>query len=187
MGSRLDEQRMTLIDARNAVTSADDIERGLTALAMAGDNSIRAAELIGISASTLRNWRLAHADRYEEIRLQRAPELERLIGNEARSLAIRYAAVEHQALDTAESKIGEANLTELSGLLKAAVIGKGVNLDKMLTLDGRPTNITEHRSRDDIFRELERDGLVNSTAEDITHEAFPGQSGTTNARELEAG
>lgn len=177
---------MTLIDARNAVTSSDDIERGLTVLAMAGDNSIRAAEISDFNASTLRNWRITYAKRYEEIRAERGPELERLIGHEARALAVRYAQAEHKALDEATDNIEGADLSQLSTFLKAAAIGKAVNLDKMLLLDGRPTAISEHRTRDEIFKELERDGFIDSTAEDMSPEAFPGQSGTTNAPELEA-
>jgi hypothetical protein len=161
---------MSLIDARNASYSADDIERGLTALAVAGDNSLRAAELVPYSSSTLRNWRLKHADRYQEIRLERAPQIEQTIVQEARAFALSAGEVERQALQAVLKSIENGTCKDPASALRNVTTSKALQIDKVLQLEGRPSRITVTVTADEALTWAESQGWlthVDSTAEEI--------------------
>lgn len=180
---------MTLTD----VAIDDRVQLGLTILALCRGNSIQAAKQMQelgheIAGSTLRTWRTRdHVALYEEIRTKRAPEVERTVINDARDLALEYAELERLAIEKTTQALEQGTLKDPSAAFKNASIAKGVNVDKMLVLDGRPDTIVDHRrTREVLFAELERDGLIEGTAEEITTTAFPTESDTTNAPELEA-
>lgn len=179
---------MTLIDA----PIDDRVQLGLTALALCRGNSTDAEQMLAneghdVPAATLRRWRTRdHVALYEEIRANRATQVERTVINDARDLAIAYAELERVAIVETTAKLASGDVKDPSTVLRNAAVAKGVNIDKFLILDGRPTSISEHRTRDDIFKELEREGMIDSTAEEIPPEAFRTEAHETKARELEA-
>jgi hypothetical protein len=67
-----------------------DIERGLTALAITG-NSQRAAEMTGLSDRTLRKWSEQHAQRLDVIKAQRAPLIDKACIDEFRNVVLTAA------------------------------------------------------------------------------------------------
>lgn len=181
---------MTLIDA----AIDDRVQLGLTILALCRGNSVTASSQLQelgheIADSTLRVWRTRdHVDLYEQIRSKRAPEVERTVINDARDLALEYAELERLAIQKTTQALEQGTLKDPSAAFKNASIAKGVNVDKMLVLDGRPDTIVDHRrTRDVLFAELERDGLIEGTAQDITDAAFPTEGNESNPRVLQAG
>lgn len=170
--------------------SQAEIDTGLTVLAASG-SSFEASEITGISASTLRQWKVDHADRYQEIREREAPKLEARAASQARELIIRAGETEHTILDLLNERLkNEAptkELSEIAGTLQRVTTSKGINGTKLLELTGRPTSIVEHREGTDILRSLgaKIPGLViESTAEELRQtRALPSESDNANARE----
>lgn len=161
---------MTLIEARNSPYSPDDIERALTALATHGDNSLKASEACGVPSSTLRHWRTTYAERYREIRLERAPLIEQTIVQEARAFALNAGEVERQALQAVLTSIENGTCKDPASALRNVSTSKALQIDKVLQLEGRPTRITVNVTADEALTWLDNQGWVHGTAENITDE-----------------
>lgn len=77
------------------------------------------------------------------------------------------AAIERSMTQLKDDKVRDA-----SGSARNAAVGKAVNIDKILQLEQRPTSIVQHRSGDEVLRQLERMGrasgfIVEGSAEDV--------------------
>jgi hypothetical protein len=175
----------------------EDIERGLTALAIAG-NSHKAAEMSGFRDRTLRLWREKHADRYAEIQAQRAPLIDAACIQEFRNVVLNAANGTLEAVELTRTQLHHdrnlpkraqqllaqlattpederapifAELDRLAPQVKdASAAAKNlattaaIASDKIALMEGRPTSIVEHRSSDDVLRDLERGGFIDAEA-----------------------
>ncbi len=170
----------------SAITRGQDftpaqIDQALTTLAYYGGNSARAAEELGMSSSTLRQWRLyKHRDRYLEIAEREAPRIEAMAAQQARELVIRASETEHTLIDRLNTRLADdettsKELSELAGTLQRVTTSKGINGTKLLELTGRPTSIVEHRDPAQTVNAIARKlGLtIDSTAIDVTPTALP--------------
>jgi len=158
-------------------------DAALAVLASTG-SSFEASELTGIPDSTLRDWKIQHAERYAEIQEREAPRLEAIAARQAREIIIRAGETEHSLLDILQARIREDDapepqrndfpnetlyllayerwvkrgntkeLAELAGTLQRVTTSKGINGTKLLELTGRPTSIVEHREGTDILKAL---------------------------------
>jgi transposase-like protein len=180
----------TKTPARRRRYSPTEIDTALAILARSG-SSLEASTLTGISASTLRDWKSEHADRYLAIQEREAPKLEAIAANTAREIMIRAGETEHALLDTLNQRIRDdaptKELSELAGTLQRVTTSKGINGTKLLELTGRPTSIIEHREGNEILRALGAriPGLViDSTAVEIPPaQPLPSASDAVNARD----
>lgn len=103
--------------------SAEDVERGLAALAVNGSSEI-ASEQTGIPASTLRTWKLRQPDEFDELRREkRTPLIEEL-----------WAGA-RDAIARIRDQIKEASAKDAAVIL-------GILVEKALLAGGEPTEIT---------------------------------------------
>lgn len=147
--------------------SPEEIDRGLLALALAGGNAMRASrelEALGhpVPWRTLYNWRDKHAQRLSELRTEHAPKIEALIVREARDSALLAAQVEQAGLARLQDNIDDIDLKDLSKTVKDASVSKAVNVDQVLKLEGRPTQIVENRQASDLIRKLRASGAMDA-------------------------
>lgn len=159
----------------------ETIELALTALALAGDSPTKAVarlkdDGVRVSRCAIRKWREQHADRYAAIRETRARDIERSVINRHRALAERYCVLEDKLIDAIDAEIDAGNLKDASTTARNVAVSKGIALDKMLIMDGRPNAIIDTRSADDVLRALEARGFlqyVDADAEEIAPGELP--------------
>lgn len=146
---------------------ATRMQRGFVALALAGDNSLRASEACGVPASTLREWRQDHRAEYDRVRAELVPQLERLVVSEAYARVIELGELEAKVAAALAIAIDEGKIPQrdLPGALRNITTSKAINVDKILALSGRPTQVIEHRSGAELVARLARLGaVVDATA-----------------------
>lgn len=164
-----------------------EIDQALTALALTGSSDTASTQL-GIPSSTLREWRIEHAERYADIQKRLIPQIEQATIGLYRNLAVAAAQAAQDAVELAKQQIATGDVKDSSATAKNLATTAAIATDKLQIMEGRPTTIIEHRSAD-IMQELEARGLiVDSTADDINSEtAFSSGSDVDNARELSSG
>ena len=138
----------------------EEITTGLMAIiAWAGNASaasryLKAEKGLSISAVALNGWKTAHVVRYDELREKYAGQLEANLANEMRDVARLAMDVQRLALEQTKVRLetGKDNDPARSAANAATVTQKMT--DKLLSLTGRPTQITETRNLDEILRSL---------------------------------
>lgn len=147
--------------------SEQDIERGLTALAVLGDAE-KAAKQTGLNSRTILSWREKQPQRYEHILANRARIIDTACIEEFRTVVqeaaqVTLIAVRKERENLVAGRTREPGQTALNMAKTAATMA-----DKIAMMEGRPTTIIEHRSTDDILRSLEKKGyIVDSTATEL--------------------
>jgi hypothetical protein len=164
-----------------------DIESALTAYAIAG-NSLKASEMSGYSDRTIRKWCERYPEKLARIEAQRAPLIDALLVDQYRRTGLHALEVTGKALRKTEEALEAGTLKDPSAAAKNAATVSGIFTDKVAVMEGRPTSIIEHRSSDDVLRDLERGGFIDSTAhsiedQDPTSSLMPARA-SANAREL---
>lgn len=160
----------------------EDIERGLTALAVAG-NSLSAAEMTGFNDRTIRKWREQHADRFALIEAGRAALIDQSLREEFRKVVFKGTRVSLKALHATEEQLDAGTLKDPAAAARNAATTTGIMQDKLNTMEGRPTSIVVHRSSDDVMRGLAAAGFVDGTAlEEDAETAFLPARAEDNAR-----
>lgn len=154
----------SLVVPSNSKYDPYTIERGLTELALAGTGKRARQRLlrdgINVPERTLLHWKTsAYADRYLEIVETRAKRIEEQISNEARASALLAAEIEMEALEATRTLLRSGEAKDPSTIARNAATVKGINVDKLLALSGRPTQITEHRDVREIAIRLKGLGI----------------------------
>jgi hypothetical protein len=150
----------------------EQIDKALLAYAACGANAAKACRLlkergIGVHPKTLTQWAEGrYADRYMEIHAKHGQQLDRVLAQETRDIALRASQVERLAVDETEKELKAGTVKDASAAARNMAVVKGVATDKLLTLTGRPAQIVEHRSAQDLVKKLEALGVVDSTAEE---------------------
>lgn len=166
----------------NARYGAEDVDKGLVALALAsgrGEVACRVLEKQGmrVTAKTLRNWRdNLYRDRYWEVQRKVLPRLQaRAAENHA---AIADAAVELNAklLERLDKDADNLPIRDVAGAARNVATVGGIDRDKAAMLRGEPTEIVEHRDAGEILRQLQARGFkltadmdraINGTATEV--------------------
>lgn len=134
------------------------VDEALLELALSGSTERASLNLkargVDVPGRTLRVWRQTKRDRLQEIQTQLAPQIEELIVSEARTSAMLAAEVEREALKQTLTQLKAGQAKDPSTSARNASTVKGINVDKMLTLSGRPSVIHETRQASDIIAEL---------------------------------
>ncbi len=139
-----------------------DITNGLVMIISCGGNVNEAHRRLTSkggnvpSLSVLKTWKTAHVDRYRELERKHGPQLEDIAVDNARRAMVLAAQVEQKGLESvidAQKKAGYR--TGSQDALNASKI-KAAQVDQILKLTGRPTEITEHRNADDVMDSLMR-------------------------------
>jgi len=113
------------------------------------------------SKGTLINWRKTlHWERYEQLREQWGSLRERAIANDMRDVAAAAVDAQMLAVERAKERL-EADRDSEPARTAAALAKVGqVSVDKLLSLTGRPTTITENRNVNEILRSLVAKGVL---------------------------
>ena len=173
--------------------SQSKIDAALGAVVVHGTYA-EAAKKTKVPMQTIHHWAtVSHTQRLAELRERIGKELEdeavdhwrRVVVDAAKSTSTAIEAVD-QAITNGDSRDASAYSTAARNL---ATVG-GIYSDHVLTYTGRPDRIVgrDGRDLDDVFRSLSAlipGVIINSTAEDVTHQN--GQNGQTaaNGRESE--
>lgn len=92
---------------------------------------------------------------YERYAEEFAPRLEGLLVREMREVAAQSLALERKLMEKLDKQLIDNTLQDPARALQAVSKVKQTSVDKLLSLTGRPTSITEHRSASEIVKKLE--------------------------------
>lgn len=171
MKSPMNEYTQTRAKPPARVKKYDEAEitRALNALIAFGGSPAAASraldEAFGLKVTTdlLRTWRdSTHAEQYAELQATHGHAIEEAVVRDTRDLARAAANVERMAIEKAMEGVesGQVRTVELAQIALNMSKVKQSNIDKLMTLTGRPQNITEHRSAAEIIRALEAKGVI---------------------------
>lgn len=149
-------------------------QRAFIALALAGGNAERAAERCDASARSIRRWRDSHGEEYERVRRDLAPQIEATVLAECHATAVRLGEIERLAAEKLAIALENDQIPakDLPSALQRLTTAKAINIDKILVMSGRPTQVVEHRSAAELVRRLARLGaVIDGSAEEVTEAA----------------
>jgi hypothetical protein len=130
----------------------EEIERGLTALALCSGNTRRAAQLLEHDTTlsrvpehtSLHNWKHQHADRYRAILEARAPQIEADAIHDYRAIVAATNRAHLQLVERTADGIDDLDAKDASAAAKNIAIAGGVAADKLLVFTDRPNVIHSH-------------------------------------------
>lgn len=110
-------------------------------------------------------------DRYVRLQQEYAEEIEAIAVVQARDTAIRAGELEAEILTKIGEKIDDIDAKSLAIALKNVATTKGINVDKLLILTSRPTQITDKRDVDSILKAIAKKApgliLMDGEAEEV--------------------
>jgi DNA-binding transcriptional ArsR family regulator len=159
------------------LTYKDDlsIDHALAAIAAYPTLSEAVEHLKGMGYTTterqLENWKRSKAERYEEVRSELAPTLEKHLANDMLETAHLAAEVERVAIAHTLKLLEEGKIYDPSRVARDLSQVLSQSVEKRMTLQERPTQIVEHRDYNEIMRTLQGMGVaeiieLQSTPED---------------------
>jgi len=120
--------------------------QGLVALARFNGNAERASQECGVPARTLRDWK--DSSEYEDTRQRFQDTVELEFVKQAREITLLEMEVERKAAERAlwvlENEPHRLRGTDAASMATQMAKAKGFNIDKVLTLTGRPKEIVQH-------------------------------------------
>ena len=148
-----------------------EIEVALEALVMAYGNCALAGRRLALAGieipdNTLRDWKTRHAERMEEIRIAKTPELEETQAQMAEAVQTAAGDVTLHLLERAMETADQLKPHEIPGAARNYSTVYGIGSDKTFIHRQKPTLITGH-DFSHALKALERMGLVEGTAEEI--------------------
>lgn len=149
--------------------SREEIDHALLQLYLVGGNTWRVADQLGIPDRTLRDWLVRHADRYEELAQKHGPKLEQQVVRQLEQNVIHAGEATRQAIAKSLEQLEAGEAKDPAATARNLATVQGIAVDKMLTLTGRPAQITEHRDTAQIMRALKQTApnlFIEGTAED---------------------
>jgi transposase-like protein len=142
--------------ARRRRYSPEEIERGLTALILAG-SSREAAEATGINASTLREWKADHPDQYARLQQDLEPRIVQKIAAEAEGIVVRLANIQHTVLDQFEQSAHELKPAELAAASRNLATTSALYVDKHSSpLRERPSHVQQGSDVEGLMMRMAR-------------------------------
>lgn len=152
----------------------EEVRDALAALAMNLGNVRKTAQEMQIPAVTLGRWKNeTYAQVYSDLEGRTAADVEHAIVTQARANAERAGRDIDAALEHTEKAMKRRNYDAVDSARVARDLSHvhSQSVDKMLTMTGRPSQITESRELINLVKSLEADGVltvIDSTAEEIT-------------------
>jgi hypothetical protein len=153
------------------------IELGLMAMALENGSTQRAVErLEGLgdleripSTSTLKNWRdQMFPEQYAEVKVKVREYVAESVAERHMRAADDAMEVENLMRDKAKAEYEQMDARDLPGAVRNMATVGAIHTDKATILRGQPTAIVEHRSVEEIERELKAHGveIIDGTAEE---------------------
>lgn len=144
-----------------------EITEGILAVIHLGSHRA-AAETLGIPRQTIDYWIKHHQDQYRELHDKHKTQIEDDAARRMRDKLLLADQVETAAIELEHQRILNGEVKDAAASARNMATVKGINADKLLTMTGRPAQITEHRNTDEILAKLKQYGLtVDSSAEEI--------------------
>ena len=151
--------------ATKKVYSAEERLRAMTLLAARLGNCAEAARELDIPVETLRNWK--KTDEYERIRHDYGHRLEDFVIAEIREQMVEQSNLERLALAKTREALENDDIKDPARTMRDIAHAKAQNIDKLRVMTGRPTDITEHRSLDELVRALSALGIASHEYEAV--------------------
>lgn len=143
-----------------------DVINALSTVVACHGSINKAAEVTGITAATLSRWKAAYPRRYAALHDTVSRELEEDGIRYGREMILKLHEAEELALEKTVDALKEGNVRDPAGTLQRLATTRGITTDKLMTLTGRPTSITENRSVEEILRALRaKAGIVAEVIE----------------------
>lgn len=144
----------------------EHITAGLMAMISWAGNAAAASRYLtregpcAINAATLSHWKILYAARYDELRDKFSEQMETQLANEMREIARMAVEVERVALEKAQQMLLSNEDRDPGRTAANAARVAQSSTDKLLSLTGRPTQITETRGLQEILRSLAAKGVL---------------------------
>lgn len=166
-------------DKRRTYTT-DEIDKGLLALIFNGNNSgiaVKALRTTGLKVNdrTLRQWKVKHRERLDELALKHAPAIENHLKASGRAIAMASQAGTMEAIEAARKQLRDGDARDPAAMARNLATVTGIATDKVLLLDGRPTEIVSN----DVA------GLMERMARALGHTAPPRAIESTTVEDAE--
>lgn len=134
----------------------------------------------------LENWKRTKADALEDIRTRMAPALEAHLANDMLEVAHLATTCERVAIERTLKLLEEGKIFDPSRVARDLAQVKAQSIDKRLALQGRPTQVVEHRDFGEIVSALEGMGVVESVGH-VIESAKPDANRLPNACAVDPG
>jgi hypothetical protein len=105
---------------------------------------------------------------FQKRRAQLAPMLEAEVADDMLSNARRITKVESHCIQQLEEQAKLGEIKDVSRVMRDISQVRTQSIDKRLALQGRPTQITEHRNTDEILAKLESMGVAQKVEAEST-------------------
>lgn len=157
----------------------EHVAHALATLAMCGGNCRQARERllaagIDVNERTLLYWKNDRfPERYRQACHDTAPQIEAQVVDFQRELAYRASQAAQNAVALELERIEAREVKDASASARNLATTAGIAVDKVLSLTGRPTQITEHRTPEQSLKRLGQlvPGLiVDSTADEMPND-----------------
>jgi hypothetical protein len=137
--------------------SPEEIERGLTALILAG-SSTRASEETGIPDGTLRSWKRDYADQYDRLCNDLEPRVVQKIAAEAESIVLSIADRERQIIESlTDDQIHRLEPKDKAATLRNLSTSKALQIDKLSSpLRERPSHVNPSTDIEGLMMRMTR-------------------------------
>jgi hypothetical protein len=158
---------------------AEERTRALVTLASRAGNCAEAcrelaASGVDIPVDTLRSWK--RSDEYERIRHDYGHKLEEFVIAEIRESMVEQSELERLALTKTREALENGEIRDPARAMRDISHAKGQNIDKLRVMTGRPVDITENRSLDELVRALSALGVAHVDSVDaVVVEELPGE------------
>ena len=147
------------------------VENGLLAIVASNGKCRKAERLLqsrgvhNINAKQLYVWKQEHQARYEELREQHAPDMEKRLTSGLRDTSMLASEAMQEAVSQALKRLekGDDKDPAKTAALLASTSDKA--LRNMLALQGRPTSISENRGIEASLRWLVANGILRAPEE----------------------
>lgn len=143
--------------------SDSDRDRVLLVYLRTGKDQGRTCEITGVNIHTLKKWvHETQADRLHELSVRYGQELEAANVADMKAMVSLYSENEREALIRLREAMPNLEARDLAKAVQHLSMARSKLVHTYMTLEGRPTQVTESRSVDDIERRLVELGAVEA-------------------------
>jgi hypothetical protein len=158
--------RAQIVPHPNSKYTAEQIEVGLTAIALELGNCAAAARMLkqldpdnAPDAQRLRDWKRAHPERLSEIRAEQMHRIKGKLADQHGDLAARNNELEQEALALLSDRVADMSDRDLINLVRTGSFASSQHTDKAQLLRGEATMIVQ-RELPEVVRALAAKGIV---------------------------
>ena len=148
--------------------STEERTRSLLSLASRAGN-VKAAlrdlkeQGLEVPEQTLRDW--GGSEEYERIRHKYGHKLEEFVIAEIRERMVEQSELEKLAAQKTREALENGQVRDPARTMRDVAAAKSQNIDKLRVMTGRPTDITEHRSVDELVKALVSLGIATESVD----------------------